>query len=166
MSTTVPPNFNYAAAIGIHSLPGAIVFTVLYVLLLAFFAHKSFTHPTYVHFVLTFFCISKYLKKVSEINICWLPFSTNHRVYHTRRFSRFGKGGRDTWIGYCRSDSFWCWLLWASLFRVHSGLGSVSPLFPQDLQVRPIWLLLFPASKYTALRFKSSQSSHFKIHSR
>ena len=57
--STIPPNFNYAAAIGIHSLPGAIVFTVLYVLLLAFFFRKSFTHPTYVHYVLTFFCISK-----------------------------------------------------------------------------------------------------------
>lgn len=57
MSTTVP--INYAAALGIHSLPGAIVFTVLYALLLVFFIHKSFTHPTYVYFVLTFFCVSK-----------------------------------------------------------------------------------------------------------
>jgi len=56
MSTTVPP-VNYAAAIGIHSLPGAIVFTVLYVPFLAFFFRKSFTHPTYVYHVLTFFCL-------------------------------------------------------------------------------------------------------------
>jgi len=57
MSTsTVPPNFNFAAAIGIHSLAGAIVFSVLYVPLLAFFFVKSFTHPTYVHYILTLFC--------------------------------------------------------------------------------------------------------------
>jgi len=57
MSTSIPSNFNYAAAIGIYSLPAAIVFTVLYVPFLGFFFLKSFTHPTYVHYVLTFFCI-------------------------------------------------------------------------------------------------------------
>jgi len=55
--STIPPNFNFAEAIGIQSLPGAIVFTVLYVALLAWFLGKCFTHPTYVHYVLTFFCI-------------------------------------------------------------------------------------------------------------
>lgn len=60
MSTIqVPADFNFAAAVGIHSLAGAIVFTVLYVPLLGFFFVKSFTHPTYVHYVLTFFCLSK-----------------------------------------------------------------------------------------------------------
>ena len=57
--STIPLNFNYATAIGIQSLPGAIVFTVLYGLLLAIFFAKCFTHPTYVHYVLTFFCLSK-----------------------------------------------------------------------------------------------------------
>jgi len=58
MSTIqVPADFNFAAAVGIHSLAGAIVFTVLYVPLLGFFFVKSFTHPTYVHYVLTFFCL-------------------------------------------------------------------------------------------------------------
>jgi hypothetical protein len=55
--STIPSNFNFAAAVGIHSLAGAIVFTVLYVPLLAFFSLKCFTHPTYVHYVLTFFCL-------------------------------------------------------------------------------------------------------------
>jgi len=50
---------NFAAAIDIHwqSLASAIVFTVLYVALLGFFSLKCFTHPSYVHYVLTFFCI-------------------------------------------------------------------------------------------------------------
>ena len=59
MSTIPLTNFNYATAIGIQSLPGAIVFTILYGLLLAIFFVKCFTHPTYVHYVLTFFCLSK-----------------------------------------------------------------------------------------------------------
>lgn len=54
--STVPSHINFANAIGIHSLAGAIVFAVLYAFLLAFFTRKSFTHPTYVHYVLTFFC--------------------------------------------------------------------------------------------------------------
>jgi len=56
MSTTLP-NFNYATAIGIQSLAGAIVFAILYVALLAFFSIKCFTLPTYIHYVLTFFCM-------------------------------------------------------------------------------------------------------------
>jgi len=56
MSTTVPADFNYAATIGISSLAAAIVFSVVYAALLVVFLAKSFTHPTYVHYVLTFFC--------------------------------------------------------------------------------------------------------------
>ena len=122
---------NFAAAIGIHSLAGAIVLTVLYVPLLVTFFAKSFTHPTYVHYVLTFFCLSKYIYiNVSSNNqnsIWFIAISTSCRVYHTRRFSRIGIGGRDAWVGYCRSNSFQCWLLFASLFRIHPSLGSVSP---------------------------------------
>ncbi|KAF8809298.1 hypothetical protein BYT27DRAFT_7136418 [Phlegmacium glaucopus] len=54
--SSIPPHFNFAKATGIQSLAGAIVFTVLYAPLLAFFIRKCFTHPTYVHYVLTFFC--------------------------------------------------------------------------------------------------------------
>lgn len=55
--STASSNPNYAAIIGIHSLGGAIVFAILFAFLLAFFIRKSFTHPTYVHYVLTFFCV-------------------------------------------------------------------------------------------------------------
>ena len=107
--STIPPNFNYAAAIGIYSLPAAIVFTVLYVLLFGVFLGKSFTHPTYVHYVLTFFCLSKFPKTVSfhfQNSIWLIGFSSSRRVCHTRRFSRFGSGGRVNWIGYCGSNPF------------------------------------------------------------
>jgi len=50
-------NLNFAALIGIHSLGGAIVFAIVFAFLLAFFIGKSFTHPTYVHYVLIFFCV-------------------------------------------------------------------------------------------------------------
>ena len=112
MSTTIPPNFNYATAVGIHSLPGAIVLTVLYALLLVFFSFKSFTQPTHAHFALTFFCVSKYIKKAffqqsSLQNSIWLiALSTSPWVYFTLRFSRFGKCRRETWIGYCRANPF------------------------------------------------------------
>ena len=51
---------NFAHFLGIESLAGAIVFAVLYVFLLAFFVRKSFVHPTYVHYILTLFCSSKW----------------------------------------------------------------------------------------------------------
>jgi len=55
--STVPPNFDFADALGIHSLAGPIVLVILYAFLLAFFIRKSFTHPTYVHYILTLFCL-------------------------------------------------------------------------------------------------------------
>lgn len=48
---------NFAKALGMESLAAAVVFTILYVPFLVFFARKSFTHPTYVHYTLTFFCL-------------------------------------------------------------------------------------------------------------
>jgi hypothetical protein len=54
--STISSNVNYAVILGIHSLAGPIVFDILYVFLLAFFIRKSFTHPTYVHYILTLFC--------------------------------------------------------------------------------------------------------------
>jgi hypothetical protein len=47
---------NYAKAFGIESVPAAIVFTFLYIPLFGWFARQSLRRPTYVHFVLTFFC--------------------------------------------------------------------------------------------------------------
>ncbi|KAF9526922.1 hypothetical protein CPB83DRAFT_884643 [Crepidotus variabilis] len=48
---------NYAHFTGYDSLPAAIAFAALYTPLFFWFLRKSFTHPTYVHFVLTFFCL-------------------------------------------------------------------------------------------------------------
>ncbi|KAF8809296.1 hypothetical protein BYT27DRAFT_7254796 [Phlegmacium glaucopus] len=47
---------NFAKALGIESLAGAIVFTILYIPILVWFVRKSFNHPTQVHYALTFFC--------------------------------------------------------------------------------------------------------------
>jgi len=52
MSSTI----NYAKAVGIDSLAGAIIFTILYIPLFLWFVRKSFVHPTHVHYTLTFFC--------------------------------------------------------------------------------------------------------------
>ncbi|KAF9526921.1 hypothetical protein CPB83DRAFT_816514 [Crepidotus variabilis] len=51
------PAINYAHYIGYDNLPASIVFAVLYAPLFFWFLRKSFTHPTYVHFVLTLFCL-------------------------------------------------------------------------------------------------------------
>ena len=57
MSST---NINFAKAIGIESLPAAIVFAILYVPFLVFFAHKAIGRRIYVYIILTIFCASKY----------------------------------------------------------------------------------------------------------
>ncbi|KAF8162620.1 hypothetical protein B0H34DRAFT_692095 [Crassisporium funariophilum] len=54
--SSAPPHFNFAKAIGYSSVPAAVIFTILYVPLFGWFTLKSFSHPNYVHFVLTFFC--------------------------------------------------------------------------------------------------------------
>ncbi|GBE80078.1 hypothetical protein BKA93DRAFT_824712 [Sparassis latifolia] len=48
---------NYAQLEGIHSLTAAIIFAIIYVPLLAFYLFKSVRRPTYVHLVLSFFCL-------------------------------------------------------------------------------------------------------------
>jgi len=54
MSSAV--QINYAHAFGIETLAPAIVFVVLYAPLFAWFLFQSIRRPTYVYFVLTFFC--------------------------------------------------------------------------------------------------------------
>ncbi|KAG6335030.1 hypothetical protein ID866_4056 [Astraeus odoratus] len=51
-----PAGYNYAAGAGIYDFPAAVVFAVFYVFLLVFFAFKSFSRPTFVFFVMSFFC--------------------------------------------------------------------------------------------------------------
>ena len=50
---------NYAKAVGIESIGGAVIFAILYLPLFLWFVRKSFVHPTFVHYTLTLFCISK-----------------------------------------------------------------------------------------------------------
>lgn len=52
MSSTI----NYAKAVGIESLAGAIIFTILYIPIFLWFIRQSFVNPTHVHYTLTFFC--------------------------------------------------------------------------------------------------------------
>jgi len=47
---------NYAKAVGIESVAGAVIFTILYIPVLLWFVGRSFVHPTPVHFTLTLFC--------------------------------------------------------------------------------------------------------------
>ncbi|KAI6045582.1 hypothetical protein EDC04DRAFT_2558981 [Pisolithus marmoratus] len=52
-----PPGYNFAKNNGIESFPAAVVFAVLYAFLLAFFLFRSFARPTFVFFVVAFFCL-------------------------------------------------------------------------------------------------------------
>lgn len=54
-----PAGYNYAAGAGIQSFAAAVFFAVIYALLLPVFLFKSFTRPTYVFFILTFFCLRR-----------------------------------------------------------------------------------------------------------
>jgi hypothetical protein len=54
--TTMSTGINYAKAFGIESVAAARVFAVIYVPFFGWFARQSFRRPTYVYFVLTFFC--------------------------------------------------------------------------------------------------------------
>ena len=70
-------HINYAKAVGIESIGGAIIFTVLYLPLFLWFARKSFIQPTHVHYTLTLFCISKpeiilCFLKIAELNVLFL----------------------------------------------------------------------------------------------
>ncbi len=58
--SSVAPRINYAKYAGFDSLPAAIVFAILYAPLFVLFVIKSFSRPTYVHYVMTIFCISSY----------------------------------------------------------------------------------------------------------
>ena len=81
--SSIPAHFNFAKAIGIESLAGAIVFTILYVFLLAWFLRQPFTHPTYVHYILTVFCTSKQAHCLTKYFHCGIQyFSTSRRVCH------------------------------------------------------------------------------------
>lgn len=53
-----PAGYNYATGAGIHSFSAAIIFSIIYALLFVAFSFKSFTRPTYVFFMMTFFCLS------------------------------------------------------------------------------------------------------------
>jgi hypothetical protein len=56
----IAPRINYAKFAGFDSLPAAIVFAILYAPLFVLFVKKSFSRPTYVHYVMTIFCIGSY----------------------------------------------------------------------------------------------------------
>lgn len=58
MSNSNPNHINYAHEYGIHSVAAAIIFAILYIPLFGWFVRQSLARPTYVYFVLTFFCAS------------------------------------------------------------------------------------------------------------
>ena len=60
MSDVQGPRINYAKFARVDSLLAAIVLAVLYAPLAVLFVIKSFSRPTYVHYVMTLFCISSY----------------------------------------------------------------------------------------------------------
>jgi len=51
---------NYAAYLEIHSLAAAVIFTVIYAPLFAFFVLKAISRPTYVYFILALFCAIRF----------------------------------------------------------------------------------------------------------
>ncbi|KIM55057.1 hypothetical protein SCLCIDRAFT_1221469 [Scleroderma citrinum Foug A] len=52
-----PAGYNYATGAGIQSFPAAVILSIIYALLFVAFSFKSFTRPTYVFFMMTFFCL-------------------------------------------------------------------------------------------------------------
>ena len=56
MSSTNAPAINYAKYMGFESVPAAIVFGVLYLVLFAFFIGTCIKHKTSVYYSLAFFC--------------------------------------------------------------------------------------------------------------
>ncbi|KAI6150623.1 hypothetical protein BKA82DRAFT_993072 [Pisolithus tinctorius] len=68
-----PAGYNYAKGAGIESFPAAVVFAVLYALLLVFFLFKSFTRPTFVFFVLAFFCLLRFIGFIIRALLAQVP---------------------------------------------------------------------------------------------
>ena len=62
---------NYAKAVGIESIGGAVIFAILYLPLFLWFIRKSFVHPTHVHYTLSLFCISKQKKILIVFETLW-----------------------------------------------------------------------------------------------
>jgi len=52
-------HINYAHASGINSVAGAVVFAVLYAILLPYYISRAIQNPTYVFILLSFFCASE-----------------------------------------------------------------------------------------------------------
>ena len=69
-------HINYAKFTGFNSIAAAVVFAVFYLPLMGWFVKKSFTIPTYVHYVLTLFC-------TSESNVVQYLFGIDctHNIY-------------------------------------------------------------------------------------
>ncbi|KAI6132005.1 hypothetical protein EDD16DRAFT_666959 [Pisolithus croceorrhizus] len=57
---SAPAGYNYAKGSGIESFPAAVVFAVIYAFLLVFFLFRSFTRPTFVFFIVAFFCLLRF----------------------------------------------------------------------------------------------------------
>ena len=55
---------NYAKALLIDSFALAIVFTSIYVLLLGVFVYKAVRNPTYVLWIIAFFCQGRSIRQV------------------------------------------------------------------------------------------------------
>ena len=82
--TIMSSHTNFAKAFGIESIAGAVVFTLLYAPLLAWFIYKSLTHRTHVHYMLAFFCQSKAIFLSRNIEVAQMyssfVFSPSGRV--------------------------------------------------------------------------------------
>lgn len=94
MPTNVPPNFNYAKYFGIESVAASVVFVALYIGFLYRFIRQSIRIPTYVHFVLVFFCVSEchftlyYVESMLTI-LCTPDYSARNSVCNAYRPSIF-----------------------------------------------------------------------------
>ena len=126
---------NYAKVVGIESIVGAAVFTVLYLPLFIWFARKSFVHPTHVHYTLTLFCISKSKQKnLIVFSSLFFPlvfflYSPGRSLCHAHRFGSLGVNSREPECGYCGWSTFQYWLFRFDIFCVQPCLGSVRTLF-------------------------------------
>lgn len=70
---SAPAGYNYAKGSGIESFPAAVVFAVLYAFLLVFFLFRSFTRPTFVFFVVAFFCLLRFTGFIIRALLAQVP---------------------------------------------------------------------------------------------
>jgi len=84
MSSTSAPAINYAKYMGFESVPAAVVFGVLYLVLFALFIGTSIKHKTSVYYSLAFFCARASYFHFTIIDMRFISFSVRITAFAIR----------------------------------------------------------------------------------